>query len=92
MEAHELDRLLKGARRAAPDAPLPGDFSWQVLKALPPRTLALWTGGMLAILAMVLALSAVGTALWVTDSHATTEEPPALTLYQGSGLSWPEAR
>ncbi len=91
MTERELDRLLRGARRmAAPEGP-PVDFTASVLAALRPRALALWTRGMLAGLSVLLAVAAIGAAAMVTRK-AATPEPPALTLYQGSGLAWPGAR
>lgn len=77
---------MRGARRERVAPGLPVDFSGRVLSALGPQMAAVWTPRFLAGLAVAVLLAAVVTAAWVGGQ--VEPEPPALTLYQGGGVTW----
>jgi hypothetical protein len=86
MTEQHLENLMRGVGRESVARGLPVDFSGRVLSALRPQVAALWTPRFLVGLAMAVIGVATVAALWA--GAQVEPEPPALTLYQGGGVTW----
>ena len=86
MTEKHLESLMRGARRERVSPGLPVDFSGRVLSALGPQMAVLWTPRFLVGLTVAMLVVATVAALWAGGQ--VEPEPPALTLYQGGGVTW----